>query len=213
MKEQHEQHPSYGNIQLGRRNSNPPKTLFGSAAKHNGYIVISISTAELHRRHHEFTTYPKKRIIEVEMSEAQFAQFITSGSVGAGTPCTLSWTAESGSIPNCPEQGMRERFDSEVKESLAGLKKKVDYLKSLTNELLDKKSLTKDDKKQLLGAIASLDTAISSDIPFIQEMFDETMDNAFNQAVLEAEAHATALIQRIGLDAIANASSLPKIEG
>ncbi len=213
MKEQYEQHPSYGNIQLGRRSSNPPKTLFGSAAKHNNYIVLSISTADLGRRYHEFTTYPRQKIIEIAMTEAQFAQFITSGNLGAGTPCTLSWTKETGSIPNCPEQGMRERFDSEIKESLAGLREKVKQLKSIGDKFSDKKSLTKEDKKELMGAIASLDTEISSNIPFIQEMFDEAMDKSLNQAVIEAEAHATALIQRIGLDAISNANNLPKIEG
>ena len=83
-------HPSYGQLSITRVNSSHHQTLYGSPIKHDSFISMRLHESEVYRengveRHHAGTC-----LVEVNMSEAQFAQLITTLNIGGGTPVTIS---------------------------------------------------------------------------------------------------------------------------
>ena len=84
-----EKHPAFGTIGVFRTSGQ--RHLFGSPLqRHQGYVTIRVNHAEKVRSGRGYYWYfARKNIIEVALSEAQFAQLITSWNVGEGVPCTL----------------------------------------------------------------------------------------------------------------------------
>ena len=179
-------HPSYGNISLFRKNSNHNISLFGSAARHNTTVVIKISTANLQRRIHSNTYYADKNLVELELSLAQFSQFIMSTGQGEGTPCTLRYIGGE-TIEECPRYEPREVYESEIAKSLQELKDLSATLESLTKTLLEKPRLTVDEKQQLKRAVGAISSTVNSNLEFIMESFQEEMDDAVAAAKIEVE--------------------------
>ncbi len=198
--EQEYNHPSFGNIQLTRR-SGGTRTVFGSGAKHSSTVVLKISTARYTRKLNNDWISPGQELVEVEMSEAQFAQFIMSSGLGEGTPCTLKYVGGQ-RIEDCPEIGMREQFHGEIDAALKGLQDVMSELKALASELSDKPRLTKEDKEKLTRAVNAAQRAVNGDLEFIQAQFDEAMDKSVNAAKIEAEAYAANIRNQAGMLAI-----------
>lgn len=90
MSQEFKRHPSFANIYIGRSLCSGKQTLFGSSIKHSDVITLKISPASLGRNLHEDHVYQESvPYIEIDMSQAQFAQAITSLNQGEGTPVTL----------------------------------------------------------------------------------------------------------------------------
>jgi len=82
------EHPSFALMQFVRVQGGD-NILFGSSIKHDNRIMLRINRSEHCRNFHKFSYYPKEKYIEVEMSESQFAEAITSMNMGTGVPVTL----------------------------------------------------------------------------------------------------------------------------
>lgn len=200
MDEQEYKHPSFGNIQLTRR-SGGNKTVFGSGAKYRTTVVLKISTAYYTRKLSYDWIAPAKNLVEVEMSEAQFAQFIMSSGVGEGTPCTIKYITGQ-EIEDCPEIEMCQQLHTELDSALKGLQDVMSELKAVVKELSDKPRLTKEDKERLNRVIDTAKRAVDGDLQFIQEQFDEAMDKSVNAAEIEAEAYVANIRNQAGMLAI-----------
>lgn len=193
-----ESHPSYGNLMLYKRNSSGSKVLFGSAARHNTTVVIRVSTAKMQRRIHSNTYYADKYLVELELSLAQFSQFIMSSGQGEGTPCTLRYI-NGQSIEECPRYEPREVYESEIAKSLQELKDLSATLESLTKTLLEKQRLTVDEKQRLKNAVGDIATTVNSNLEFIMESFQEEMDNTVTAAKIELENFQQTLVSNRAL--------------
>ena len=61
-----------------------------------------------------------RRIIEVAMSEAQWATFVSSLNQGSGVQCTLDYSMQDGSIPAiAAPKDRRTQFSQELQERFA----------------------------------------------------------------------------------------------
>jgi hypothetical protein len=87
-------HPAFGNICVSRPSGSA--TLFGSELKHQHYVSITINRAEKHRSLHRDWIFGKDTILEISMSESQWATFVASSGMGGGTPCTLNYAPPQG---------------------------------------------------------------------------------------------------------------------
>lgn len=193
-----ESHPSYGNLMLYRRNSSGSKVLFGSAARHNTTVVIRISTAKMRRCIHSNTYYADKNLVELELSLAQFSQFIMSTGQGEGTPCTLRHIGGK-AIEECPRYEPREVYENEIAKSLQELKDLSASLESLTKTLLEKQRLTVDEKQRLKSAVGNIATTVNSNLEFIMKSFQEEMDAAVTAAKIEVENFQQTLVSNRAL--------------
>lgn len=193
-------HPSYGAIRLSRISGQAK--LFMSPFHHQHFIGISISRATKKRSLADDHMFGGRReIIEVLMSEAQFAQFITGHSDGNGTPCTLHHITGQ-YMPEPPWKDEKEKFSDDTK---ATMNKAAEYLakgEKEIGEILSKKSLSKADKEKIVGYLHEAYRKLTDSLPFIADQMQERFDKIVAKAGIEVEAHMNRLVSHMGLKAL-----------
>lgn len=183
------EHESYGTIIVSRMQSGGQHPLFGSSLQHRNTIRLEIKSAKIARTLSTDFIHPGRQIIEVELSQSQWAEMVSSIGVGEGTPCTIRYI-NGKQMEDCPYISVRDQFDDEfddsVQESLEGLRNAV----AACEELLTKKSLTKADREQVLALVRKAYQEVSDSVPFIKSQFTEQMDKTVKEAKGEIEALA-----------------------
>ena len=204
-----EKHPSYGMAVL-HHTSSSGTYLFGSIARHNSYISLTIAPGE-HRRHLANDWYRANAlpIIEISMPETHLARLLFNPGMGDGVPVTI--TAINGeSVEPCPApESVVSKFEGDLKattkELVADLRGQI---QSLEQALLPgEKGLNKTQLRDLLAGIKRSFMTITDSIPFIEKEFHEEMENQTNKFVAELEAVGHRMIENIGLRAIGEAAS------
>ena len=202
MFENKKTHKSYGMIQFSRITSSKAIPLFGSSIKHRDTIVLRIKEAEMVRELNKDHIFDRGTIVEVEMSQSQFAEAITSLNNGSGVPATIKWTREDGRIEECDYEDKRQVFENEFKQTQVEQKKYYDeFSKYLENLLDDKKTLGKKDKEDIMRNLDILSGRIFSNTEFVYKQFNEQMD----KTVLEAKGEIEAFMQN-KINSIASAA-------
>lgn len=201
-------HPSFAVAGFSRHSCSHPQSLFGSSIGHCNTITLTIHQAELIRSKvvgDRF--YPIKRIVEVEMSAAQFAEMITTMNCGEGVPVTIR-NLNGERIEGTENQSKRKQHSDEFKQRM---KEFDNNLKSFTRrlqELLKKDKLSKDDKQEMKFAFEHVSTEIRSNIPFFEQMFEEQMDKTVMESKAEIDAFISNTVTKFGLEAIHNQNAL-----
>src|ERR1044072_9591215 len=112
-----EQHPAWGMIGASRVSHSPPgAVLFDSDIRHQHSVVIRIGKATRRRDLHRDWLYRKREFIEVEMSEAQWASFVSSMNSGDGVACTLRYR-DGERIPGMPYAPRLQESMGEVRDA------------------------------------------------------------------------------------------------
>jgi hypothetical protein len=116
-----EEHPAWGMIGASRVSTGPQgAVLFDSDIRHNHTVVVRISTAARRRDLNRDWRHAKQQFVEVEMSEAQWASFVSSMNVGDGVPCTIRRREDDWEVPGVPyEPRLRE---SMIEVQMAAIK-------------------------------------------------------------------------------------------
>ncbi len=180
-----ERHPAYA--QIGAHRVSGGAYLYGSDFKHQHYITIQIHDSELHRSLSGDRPMSHRRLIEVAMSEAQWATFVSSLNQGGGVQCTLEFTPEAGIVPPITQpkdrklqfsQEMAERFDMAV-----------GALKDLES-LLDKSPLSGKKKETLKRQLRVAVMNLAPNMDFVAKQFDEHMERTVEKAKSEVNAYA-----------------------
>lgn len=190
-------HPAYAQISASRVSGG--KVLYGSDFQHQNYVTVRIVPSELHRNLSNDNAFGRNRpYIEVAMSEAQWAEFVSSMNVGFGVQCTLQYRdgKEIPGIPNVANQ--RDTFKAEAIQradlalrSLADLREKIDAL-----------SLSEKAKKSLKGSLSTAEAQLTNSMPFVLEQFAEHMERTVQKAKIEINAYTTHAVMRAGIDAL-----------
>lgn len=174
-----EKHPSYGHVHFSRVSigGGSKHRLFGSALdNHRSTIMLRISTAErVHRLGHDWTSSAGgKGIVEVELSQAQFAELITTMNVGTGVPCTIRYRADVGQIENPPDKETEvDRSRESLRESLVDTAKRVRERMEPIENILGK--LSKKAREEVEMAMRLVVQEITSSAPFYLEQFRESV--------------------------------------
>jgi hypothetical protein len=184
------------------RSSGGHTNLFGSSISHNHTIRFRIKTASKERGLNTDWYYGDKELIEIEMSQNQFAELITSMNMGDGVPVTIR-RVNGKSMENCPEENKRQLFEKEFDQKMKGLRNKLSKLTSDAKQILnEKKSLTKADRETILNQISMLEQEIGSNTPFVLSMFNEQMDKTVTEAKGEVEAFVQNKITSLGIEGL-----------
>lgn len=184
---QEDEHPSYALVSFSHATSGGGMVLVDSAIKHSSTIKLRISRALRRRMFNTFDYYARKELIEVEMSPVQFAEAITNMNT-QGVPCTLRHV-DGEQMPNPVFDCERTRVIQEFSDDTKEVAKRLDDLAAFANSLLEKPSVTKQDRKDLLEKIRMARQDIASDLPFVVEQFNETVEKTLSRAKGEFEAY------------------------
>lgn len=201
-------HPSFGSIVLHRVTSNGTY-LAGSAVQHHGYVCLSISEAEFieHGYGHE-SLFSGKQIVEVCMTEHQFAELISRWNVGDGTPCTITDRPEPGSkmmsvAPPPPGQGAREAFGDLIDGAVNDINKLImETAKEIDDIVGDR--LPKKQRERLDQALSILKRNVPSNLNYATESLHEVAERIIARGKVEMEAAGRSLIERLGLSSLAD---------
>ena len=142
-------------------------------------------------------------ILEVEMSQSQFAELITSMNVGTGTPCTIKYLRGKGRINEADFINKRQQITNEFKECMnermSDAKEFYDEVKEL---FTTKKSIGKGDREMILRRLANVTQGMESSSKFIFDQFQNQIDKTITEAKGEIEAFAQNKINAIAQQAL-----------
>lgn len=200
-------HPAYGTIEV----SHPvggSDVHFGSRVEHQSRVCVTINTGSLKRDLSNDWIYSEKLLMELEFTDAQWAQFVSSHS-GRVTPCTFrhypKGALEVGLevVPGIAgDPDARPSFSDEMREAM---RKEIavlqDAVKSM-DAMLESGKLGKKELQEIRNNVAWGAGRVASNVGFVAEQFTEHMEQVVSDARIEIEATMHNTIQTIGLDAV-----------
>lgn len=198
-------HPAFGTIVMTTRTGSA--SLFGSDLRHGQAVSITISRAHMRRDSRDWI-HSDEVLLELEMSHAQFAQFITSNGNGTGTPVTLRYAAEPGSrlqdIPRIKPieqraESMRKEIQKQVREQIEEIRKEIAELRAMA----DSGKVGIKDLRAKLHTLACHTDNLPANLAYHVECAEEAMEKVVSDAKIEVEAHVSLTARRLGLENIA----------
>jgi len=200
--EEVETHPAYGACMVSRVTGQIK--LHGSALdQHGSFIVLTVRKAERIHHLHQDWHHPTDVLIEVAMSHAQFAEMITTPNIGSGIPCTIqSFGGKRVSAisfeTETEAKKVVEGFREHQEEFVAGMRERLDKVAGI----LEKKSINKADRKEIMSVLESAVTEMSSNQPFVVEQFQRAAEKVVTQGKTELDAMVSGAVNRLGLKSL-----------
>lgn len=185
-----EHHPAFGLIGANRVQSNGT-VLFDSDVKHHHFVTVRISTAVRTRKLKHDSLFPKERLIEVAMSEAQWASFVSSMNSGSGVACTIEARERGEVTPDMPYAPRLQESMDEVRS--AG----VEALEAVRKAFAEYKA------HKTVGNLRHLEAMIAnapSNMEFAAKSLNEHAENVVQKARADIEAMVLAKSEQLGLD-------------
>ena len=182
-----EQHPSWGMIGASRVSGHA--TLFDSDIRHQHFVTLRISTGRRSRDLNRDWLRPADEFVEVAMSEAQWASFVSSMNAGQGVPCTIL-RRDREQVPPAP-------FTPRLRESMGD----VERAAANAAEAVAKAFATFSEKRTAAN-LRSLEFAIKNmpaNIVFAASSLTEHAENVVQRARADIEAMVVAKAQQLGL--------------
>lgn len=175
------------------RLSGGARPMFGTEIKTSNPIRLEICHAEECRDLSKNWYFPRKRIVEIELSPIQWAEFLTSGNT-SGVPCTIKQiNDERMSEPKDTE--IFNEYNEEVEEHFDKFKEIEDIVKGAIDS---KKPMGMKDLSSLLNKIHN---AIAN-VDFVKDSFKEDMNEIVTKAKAEFNAYAENRIHEIGIESL-----------
>jgi len=188
-----EQAPYMGTVQVSRVSSGPPGgVLFDSEHGHQHFIQLRINSAYRVRSLSHDWVHQDKELVEVSMTEAQWASMISTLNHGSGTPCTLGHILQQQPpIKPTLADDRTSLFAGELNDTQTRILGRLD-------ELMQGR-LTKAQKHEL----DVIKSHVAGNAKFVAESFDKHMEHRKAKFQAEAEATMNATIARLGREALA----------
>ena len=192
-------HPAFGQIAIHKIQGR--QVCYGSDFVHQQCVQITVEESEHNRNLSHDWYFPKKTIVELRMSEAQWAAFVSSFNMGTGIPCTLTYVRDRGDeayVPGLPDPDVRREYSKEVAETMK------DSIKSLVElrGAIERAGLSKKKENELLSHLNHSLMEIQSNVPFVQKSFDKHVENSVERAKVEVHAYLNNAMTSAGLKAL-----------
>lgn len=202
-----ESHPAFGLAHFSRVSfgggSKRERRLFGSSIDSLGAIKLTISQARVKHSLGSDHYYDDKEIIEVEMTESQFASLISTLNQGSGVPCTIRHI-QMKRMPELPESKVEAiKIRDTFHERLAAWKKQMNTITDEIDAITAKKgALTIAEKERIKELTTTLVHKMKDSSGFLLDQFNESMTGVVAEAKTEIEGFINSAIQKTGLQAL-----------
>jgi hypothetical protein len=195
-----ENHPAYGMINISRVQSNGI-ILFGSRIKHNDYINLSIHSAEKVKDAYSEHYFPRKALININLSAAQFANMLVKSNT-SGVPCTIEYTEKAGRIPSIQNlSSLKEEIKNDTAKELKKLQSLSKQLSTIVNKDFNGQ-INKTKKDIIRDLVIQINNGINSNLDFLFERQVSKLESVGSEIVAEAEARITSLVHETGIKAL-----------
>jgi hypothetical protein len=187
-----ERHPAFGRVILNRMTSSHGISLFDSEIKHTHVVTLSIQGATRKRDLNRDWIYPDSTpLVEIQMSEAQWASMISSFHDGGGTSCTISYTKQDGHTQEIPFAPRMQHSMDEVKEAAHR-----QYAKVLEALRLVEEKPNKGNIKHLRTMLENADRNVA----YTAKSMTEHAENVVQKARADIEAMVVQHAEHLGLN-------------
>lgn len=198
-----QEHPAYGVMRVSRVTGGDCR-LFGSKIQHSNWMSIEISTASVERSLSQDWIYPRNVVVNVEMSEAQWATFVSSPGVGSGVPCTIKTTLAGPMVRVEPMPEPEPEHDAACREfadRMDNAHNAFRQAQSMLKAAIDTPGpVKKAELNRIYNLLHSL-TNLKSNMHFAKEQFDRALEQSIEAAKADLDARITMTAQRLGMDA------------
>lgn len=190
----YERHPAWVTIGASRVNSSAPgKVMFDSDIRHQHYVTVRVCEARRKRDLNRDWIHAGTQIVEVAMSEAQWASFVSSMNTGSGVPATLEWR-EALADPQVPGMEYEPRLmESMAEVHEAAVRAQADVLAAFQAYTQQK---TAANLRSLQAAIENM----TPNIDYAAKSLGEHAENVVQRARADIEAFVIAKAEQVGLE-------------
>jgi hypothetical protein len=198
----YEVHPSWGMIGASRGSWSPPGVaLFDSDIRHQHAVTVTVKGAARRRDYSHDHIYggSGEVYVEVTMSEAQWASFVSSMNVGDGTPCTVQRTQNQLFVPQAPYAPRLALTMSEAKNAAHEAFAPIGEALAAYQKLVADKAPARE-RKQAYELLESRIRNAAPNVDFVGKKLAEHAENVVNRARADIEAYVTKKAVQLGLD-------------
>lgn len=190
------EHPAFAQIRASRVSSSGGVPLYGSDLLHQNFITITIGRSQLTRSLSRDWYFSNDGLIEVTLSEAQWASFVSSLNIGTGVPCTLT-RHEGREVPGLPHRAQDHEFKNEVRKTMRAATAELDAALAEL-EVAD----TKTKRRAVFEKVRMARQHLVSNLPFVADQFDRHAETTIETARAEVAAYFQSIVTRAGLAAL-----------
>lgn len=200
-----ETHPSWASVRFNKASVSPPGAkLVDSDIHHQHIVTMKVSTMSRHRDLHHTWWHEDRVLLEVEMSEAQFAAAITSFGDGSARPATLVFHAQGdadGPVAQCddPMPGEIQQSIAEVRSATKKATEQMAAAIANIERLLDE-GATKKALKQAVVDARFVAGNMPSNMAFAGESLAKTVEKVVTKATHDIEALVEGRARAIGME-------------
>ena len=191
-------HPSYAVVNFSRCSGSA--NLYDSEIDHQHYIMLRLAHAHTESDDYSDRVVTDDHIIEIKMSETQFARAITSMNMGQGIPCTIN-RLNNVSFPEPPrKQSLLRRNDKRIEEFAKKTEDTFTNIKTQIKELREaKKRPTLKQMDQMLFDLRVAEQNMAANAEFAHTMLSEAAEDAVASAKAEVDGYVSHTILMSGL--------------
>ncbi|HEI2636177.1 TPA: hypothetical protein SI587_002515 [Escherichia coli] len=206
-------HPAFGLVKTSRVSTTGIR-LFDSELEHRDYIEIGVYEAELsldNERTRPQRSSNRRPLVEIRLSQAQWAAMVSSFGVGEGVPCTISYKTIGDSIRVhgiAEQKSIRQKFNDQIKAATNSEIDRLNQQVSELGELVKKGRAGKRDLEELYRKLASAVANLPENLCFATELMQEQMDEIVSSGKAEIEAYVAGTVMRKGLAALGTESCI-----
>lgn len=184
-----EVHPAWGVIGASRVSSTGT-ILFDSDIPHQHYVVVTLSAARRSRDLHRDHIRAGREIVEIAMSEAQWASFVSTMNAGDGVPVTIN-RRDYQSIPGFP-------YEPRLAESMKEVREAADQsMQKITDAMAAYKT------HKTASNLRTLEATISNgpaNMKFAASSLTEHAENVVQRSSADIEAMVVAKSKQLGIE-------------
>jgi hypothetical protein len=198
-------HPSYGMIAASRVSGQA--SLFGVDYPQGHFITLTISTGEVSRSLGTEWFYGRNEVVQVAMSEVQWARMIASMNT-SGIPCTLQRArGEDGKYQRIesPPAHMADAVIQKAEVASVGVKiaSQLDNAAAALAEMMQPNAkISKAKLSELQNLMRSARQNLECNLPFYVKQAQEAVEKATEQGKAEVSAYADHVVAELGKTAL-----------
>lgn len=187
-----EEHPAWALIGASRVSHSPPgAVLFDSELRHQHYVVITLRRATRSRLLYRDRLHGTRQMVQVALSEAQWASFVSSMNNGEGVACTLLAREGDPLVPGMP-------YAPRLRES-------VDEVRGAADKALAeiRTAFAAVKEKPIKANIRALEAKLANATPnivFAADSLTEHTENVVQKARADIEAFVVDKAAQLGLE-------------
>jgi hypothetical protein len=207
-------HPSFGTIWASRYQGGGRRPMFGSKILHDGggRVAVEIHAADYKRNLHNDWIHPRNpALVRIEMTEAQWAHFISSPNSQA-TPCTIV-EMRDGDIARVEEPPFFEivdQFEMELHAKLDKTRIEAERLLAKIDAMLAGKTISRTALGELRSSVSRTLEHLPGNLEFFRTEFEQAMEATVEEARLDIETHINNSIKHLGLETARALVGLPE---